>query len=197
MRFPHRLVTEAFTVHAARLLKQNIDALLKARHQTQHDLAQWCRRSDAWLSKVLSEKPSDQARGLPLKYLDRIADFFGLATYQLFQPGITPLLERRKGERRSGRDRRLSALNQRVRESVSQTVANLTQEDVADLLRIKSLNVESRAVLRKTAVELERSAQRTGGSAPRLRRADRGQADSTGDVAQNAHRQRRVGETSE
>lgn len=93
---------------ASRLLELNIDALLRARGQKRTDLAKWCRRSDGWLSKILSE---DQAakRGLPMKYLDRIADFFGIATYQLFQPGISPLTERRNGfDRRKLRDRRVS-----------------------------------------------------------------------------------------
>jgi transcriptional regulator with XRE-family HTH domain len=88
------------------LLRRNLESLLKARGQTQRDLAQWCRRSDAWLSKILDDNAN---RGLPLKYLDRIADFFGIAAYQLFQPGITPLLERRKGDRRGGLDRRLAS----------------------------------------------------------------------------------------
>lgn len=87
------------------LFKHNIDALLRARGQTRHDLAMWCRRTDAWLSKILGKDD----RNLPLKYLDRIADFFGLAPYQLFQPGITPLTERRRAERRCGLDRRIGA----------------------------------------------------------------------------------------
>lgn len=92
---------------ATHLLKANIDAMLKARNQTRHDLAVWCRRSDAWLSKIMSES---ETRNVQLVYLDRIADFFGIATYQLFQPGISPLSERRKGrDRRSGRDRRITA----------------------------------------------------------------------------------------
>jgi hypothetical protein len=151
-------------MHANRLLKHNIDALLKARHQTRHDLAQWCRRSDAWLSKILSDNPGDQARGLPLKYLDRIADFFGIASYQLFQPGISPLMERRKGDRRSGRDRRVSAVNHHVREQVSSVVANLTSEDVADLLRLKALSSESRAVQRQSLETLARSEPKSGSS---------------------------------
>ena len=90
---------------ATYLLKQNIDTMLKARGQTRHDLAMWCRRSDPWLSKLFT----DENRNIPLKYLDRIADFFGIATYQLFQPGISPLTERRKSaDRRSGQDRRVS-----------------------------------------------------------------------------------------
>lgn len=96
---------------ASVLLKHNIDTLLKARHQTRHDLAVWVRQSldskkvDPWISQIFT-RPN---REFQLKYLDRIADFFGIAVYQLFQPGISPLTERRKGTaRRSGRDRRVS-----------------------------------------------------------------------------------------
>src|SRR3990167_4215581 len=94
------------------LLKHNIDTLLNARRQTRHDLAVWVRQStdkkkvDPWISQIFTQ----QDREFQLKYLDRIADFFGIAVYQLFQPGISPFTERRKGtQRRSGRDRRLSA----------------------------------------------------------------------------------------
>lgn len=91
---------------AKQLLKHNIDTLLRARGQTRHDLAMWCRRDDSWLSKIMDQ---GKDRNIQLAYLDRIADFFGIATYQLFQPGISPLTERRvHGDRRSGRDRRLS-----------------------------------------------------------------------------------------
>lgn len=88
------------------LVKHNVDSLLKARGQTRHDLAVWCRRSDAWISKLMSDS---EGRNIQLDYLDRIADFFGIATYQLLQPGISPLTERRKGtDRRKWRDRRVS-----------------------------------------------------------------------------------------
>lgn len=87
------------------LMKANIDTLLRARGQSRRDLAQWCRRTDAWIGKIMAE----DHREFPMKYFDRIADFFGIATYQLLQPGISPLTERRKaGERRTGQDRRLS-----------------------------------------------------------------------------------------
>lgn len=87
------------------LMKANIDALLTARGQTRRSLARWCRCSDAWIAKIMS----DDSREFPMKYFDRIADFFGIATYQLLQPGISPLTERRnRSERRSGRDRRIS-----------------------------------------------------------------------------------------
>ncbi len=89
---------------AVNLLKHNIDEMLHARRQKRKDLAMWCHRSEAWLSQIFI----DENRNVPLKYLDRIADFFGIATYQLLQPGISPLTERRAKTRRSGRDRRIS-----------------------------------------------------------------------------------------
>ena len=91
---------------ASYLFKKNIETLLQARGQTRHELAFYCRRTDAWLSKILGKDD----RNLPMKYLDRIADFFGLAAYQLFQPGISPLTERRKGDRRKVAERRVSRL---------------------------------------------------------------------------------------
>lgn len=92
-------------MHANRQMKQNVIALLKGRRLTQKDLADWCRRSETWASKILD---LDSTREFPLKYWDRIADFFGISTYQLLQPGVSALTERRKGDRRSGRDRRVS-----------------------------------------------------------------------------------------
>lgn len=159
---------------ATYLLKRNIEALLAARHQSQHDLAVWCRRSDAWISKILSDTSNPKAeRGVPLRDLDRIADFFGIAAYQLFQPGISPLTERRKvADRRSGRDRRLSAMNQQVRESLASAVATLTAEDVADLIRWRTLDAESRATLRTEIHALARSERQTAARAPRRRRAE-------------------------
>lgn len=84
------------------ILAQNIDALLRGRHLTNHDLAQYCRHTDTWISNVLSGQ-----RNISLPDLDHIAAFFGIETYQLFQPGISQLTERRKSDRRSGRERRL------------------------------------------------------------------------------------------
>jgi transcriptional regulator with XRE-family HTH domain len=87
------------------LLRQNIDALLKARGQKRKDLALYCHRTESWLSQIFGQGD----RNIPLKYLDRMAGFFGLEPYQLFQPGISPLTERRTGlDRRSGVDRRVS-----------------------------------------------------------------------------------------
>lgn len=86
------------------LLAQNIRALLNARKQTAKSLAVWCRHSEPWIGKFLKGE-----REVQLADLDRIADFFGIATYQLFQPGISSVTERRAGrDRRAGNDRRVS-----------------------------------------------------------------------------------------
>jgi len=122
------------------LLKQNIEAMLRARHQDQKDLAQWCRRSEAWLSAALTKED----RGIPVKYLDRIADFFGIATYQLFQPGITPLTERRsKVPRRQLRDRRVSNLHLAAGATPTLTVS-LEPEEVAAIQRRRLLSASDR-----------------------------------------------------
>lgn len=90
---------------AQSLIAQNISTLLRGRGQKQKDLAMWCHHSEVWISAILAGK-----REIQFKDLDRIADFFGLATYQLLQPGIAPLTERRKThDRRNGKDRRISA----------------------------------------------------------------------------------------
>lgn len=90
---------------AVRLLAENISALIKVQRKTQHDLAQWCHHSDPWLSAFINGK-----REIQFSDLDRIADFFGIATYQLFQPGIASSTERRHGfDRRKGTERRISA----------------------------------------------------------------------------------------
>jgi DNA-binding Xre family transcriptional regulator len=87
------------------LVKFNIDALLHQRGLTRKDLAQWCQRSESWISKIFR----NPVKQLPAQYWDRIADCFGLATYQLLQPGISKMTERRNPrQRRSGRDRRIS-----------------------------------------------------------------------------------------
>lgn len=91
-------------MRADRILSENVLALLRARGQNQRDLAQWCGHSETWLSSILRGE-----RNFVVRDYDKIADFFGIAVYQLFQPGISPLTERRKGrDRRSGRDRRIS-----------------------------------------------------------------------------------------
>lgn len=142
------------------LLKHNIDAMLRARGQRRKDLAGWCRRSESWLSQIFKE----DRREIPLKYLDRIADFFGVATYQLFQPGITHLTERRKRERRTGRDRRVSRLQLAVPDTGSVLVETADAEVARLMSQLK--NPKNRAsVLQALAglVASERIGAQSGG----------------------------------
>lgn len=91
-------------LRALHLIRTNISGLLYQRKQSQADLAGWLHKDKSWMNKFLNG-----SRQIQLKDLDRIADFFGLVTYQLFQPGVVPGSERRRGrDRRSGHDRRVS-----------------------------------------------------------------------------------------
>lgn len=90
-------------------LKQNIDALLRARGQTRRDLAQHVlqtldKRADSWISHIFGRK-GYHARVVPSQYLDRIAAFFGREVHQLFQPGIAGSASER---RRDGSERRIA-----------------------------------------------------------------------------------------
>lgn len=87
------------------VLKANIDALLRKQGAHRKDLAMWCwNRSESWISKIM-RNPN---KGFSWKYLDRIADFFGRDTYELFQPGLSEETERRRGtDRRKGQERRV------------------------------------------------------------------------------------------
>lgn len=85
------------------LLARNIHAVLTARGEDQSGIARWCRRKPSWMNKILAGK-----RPMHIDDFDRVADYLGLSVYQLFQPGISALTERRKRpERRTGRDRRV------------------------------------------------------------------------------------------
>lgn len=79
------------------LLVHNIRALLHARRMKAGDLAFYCGHKGAWMSKILNGQ-----RGLSIDDLDRIADFFGVTAGDLFRPGISPVLERRRQSRRKG-----------------------------------------------------------------------------------------------
>ena len=83
------------------LIARNIRALLSIRNVDGYALAAWCGHSPPWISKIISGQ-----RGVQMKDLGKIADFFGLSVADLFQYGIDPLLERRRHSRRSGLDRR-------------------------------------------------------------------------------------------
>jgi len=103
-----RPVVEIYRPHmpykAVVQLRMNIELLLNRRREEQKALAAHMGRHPTTLNKFLKG-----TREIQMVDLDKIADFFGLATYQLFQPGIAPLTERRKvRDRRTGIDRRIS-----------------------------------------------------------------------------------------
>lgn len=85
------------SLKASYLLVQNIKALLRSRGVSAADMAFFCRHKPAWASKILAGQ-----RGIALHDFDTIADFFGITVDQLFRPGIAPVLERRRLERRHG-----------------------------------------------------------------------------------------------
>lgn len=101
---------------AERLIIANISALLFQQHKSQKALAVWCHNTEAWISAVLKGR-----RRLMLYDVDRIADFFGLRAYQLFTPGIELVYERRKHDRRSGKDRRIAHRIQELQKAVLQS----------------------------------------------------------------------------
>jgi transcriptional regulator with XRE-family HTH domain len=89
-------------MRAARLLAENVSALLKKKGMKQTDLAQWCRHSDVWVSQFLRGE-----RNWQLDDLDRVADFLGLDTHELFRPGIAAETDRRVAQRRVNPERRV------------------------------------------------------------------------------------------
>lgn len=95
-------------LRALYLLRENIGALLAARKESQASLAQYCGHQKAWINKFLNDQDAVQGRGVSIPDLDKIAGFFGLQTFQLFQPGISALTERRSAaDRRMGHERRI------------------------------------------------------------------------------------------
>ncbi len=161
------------------LLKRNIDALLKARGHTQRDLADWCHRTEEWLSKALR----DDKRGIPVKYFDRMADFFGIEAYQLLAPGMSALSERRSGiERRTMIERRVGRsglMKPKMAASVSnhtalvQLISYLTDDEALDL--VKTIGEQLRGRLSPRAPSSGAAGRVSGGKtrAPTVGKAKR------------------------
>ena len=83
-------------------LRMNVESLLRERHKSKADLAAEMGIDPSTLTKFLKG-----TREIQFHHLDGMAACFGLQAYQLFQPGISPLLERRVlKDRRMGHDRR-------------------------------------------------------------------------------------------
>jgi hypothetical protein len=101
----------------------------------------------------------ESSREFPLKYWDKIADFFGISTYQLLQPGVSQLTERRKAQRRSGVERRT------IRVQVADGPTFSAQSLIREVL---SLDDADLGLLRATIAEAKR---RKIGEPTRLRSA--------------------------
>ena len=86
------------------VLRQNVRWLLTDRKESEATLAQWLGfKHRSSLNKFLN----NERAGFQMARLDRLGAFFGLPVYQLFQPGISRLTERRTRERRTGHERRI------------------------------------------------------------------------------------------
>lgn len=89
-------------LRAVNQLRENVKALLFVRKEDQKTLAFAAGIDPSTLSKFLKGD-----REIQLANLDGVAEFFGIAPYQLFQPGISTLTERRIAQRRTSHERRI------------------------------------------------------------------------------------------
>lgn len=93
------------TRKTAEEIRTNITALLTRDHVTPSALSGACGHTRSWMSRFLQRKRHE----LQLGDLDKIADFFQIAVYDLFRPTHGSISDRRrlKGDRRTGLDRRV------------------------------------------------------------------------------------------
>lgn len=163
------------------LLKANIDGLLRVQHRRKKDLAAWCWKSESWITKILKEPRRD----ISIVDLDRIADFFGLVVYQLFQPGIVGVAERRTGaERRSAQsDRRkaspvrgmlpTAAETQQYRPRQRMPIDGVPPDQLETFHRLTAEYEQQIAHLLSGAADTRRQTVSAGEVVPRPRAADR------------------------
>lgn len=159
-------------MRANALMKHNIDALLRARKLSRRDLAQWCRRSEAWISKIMRE----ERREFPMKYWDRISDFFGIDTYRLIAPGISTLTERRRGDRRSHADRRKlasRAVSMSAADHLYEQIKGLTDADRRLVLGVVADLRSHAADTKESAADTPASPAETATAVQRPRRRQR------------------------
>lgn len=91
-------------VKANRIVKENVAELIRHSGLTRKDVAQWCHKTESWISKIFKEDRREFANS----DLDRIADLFHVDVYRLYQPGVARTTERRKGyDRRTKQERRV------------------------------------------------------------------------------------------
>lgn len=136
------------------MARENIKTLLERKRMTIKEVSNMLGHDKSWLSKILkSDEAQDKdpnSRSITMETLDELAQFFGLEPYQLLMPGMSALLERRKGaerrtwnqraherrtaERRS-EDRRAGERRERSRDIVAKVERRA--REVNQLLRVK------------------------------------------------------------
>lgn len=156
-------------MQAKHTLRENIKALLLGRKEDASTLASWLGHDKSWINKILNGH-----RDMQIEDFDKVADFFGVATYQLFQPGISALTERRVryDDRRSSRDRRISH-EQRIMRGVASRI-----DRVKDNPHEAARTTRTTAALRAIVTDFEARVSRLlaeqdypGGQAPKTRAA--------------------------
>lgn len=166
----------------ARLLAENVLALLARHKMTQHDLAFACHHSDAWATDLLKN-----CKGGSWDDLGLIADLFGLEPYHLLVPGVAETSERRSGtDRRVVKDRR-KTIQERHMMSVARDIERYREKGgphdasaAEKLRRIGSIVASTRDSLNRLASVLaDREAEDAQAPLPRTRRRvrNRGRAD--------------------
>ncbi len=100
-------------------IRANVTHLLKVRGIDQKALAFAVKKHPTTINKFLKGR-----REVQLADLDAMADVLGVDVYQLFQPGLTQDTERRHGERRVGRERRLGPAKRIMRDVGAEVAAH-------------------------------------------------------------------------
>jgi transcriptional regulator with XRE-family HTH domain len=89
-------------VTALEILRRRVDALLQHSGRTRKDLAIYLGKQPSWSTDFFQGR-----HGVGLKDLDRLARFFGVSVPSLFEMDGYRFRDRRRGQRRAGRERRL------------------------------------------------------------------------------------------
>lgn len=138
---------------AVEQLRINIRELMAWRKLTQGDLAALLDKDQPWLSRRMSGKTQ-----FLVEDLDRFAAVFRLTPHELLRPGFGKW-ERRRGERRLLRDRRMNELSQ------SKGVTHGQSIDVSDpVVLAETLTTIAEAIQRLAAALLTRYPAITGDS---------------------------------
>jgi transcriptional regulator with XRE-family HTH domain len=88
-------------VTALEILRRRVDALLQHSGRTRKDLAIYLGKQPSWSTDFFQGR-----HGVGLKDLDRLARFFGVSVPSLFEMDGYRFRDRRRGQRRAGKERR-------------------------------------------------------------------------------------------